>query len=123
MVLEASQFCELSSGRGGAKSSENGRHEKVDAIRNFSSMTPLSVDIFKSFDPCLRSLAITLALVRSLFGKVQTCVTHYRSIFDNLHFIEYFIVKIGNKPYFGQALIDLNQSKAFDTTDRLYLAA
>ncbi len=81
---------------------------------NFRPITLRNTD----FKMLANVLAKRLArVVGSVVGDSQTCAIPGRSI-DNLHLVRYIVERVGNKkPGFGGALINLNQSKAFDRVD------
>ena len=93
---------------------------KGDHIDNFRPVTLLNTD----YKILAKVLAKRLALVVGrLVGDAQTCAIPNRSIHDNLHLTRYIIERVGKEPGMGGALINLDQSKAFDRVDHQYLAA
>ncbi len=94
--------------------------DKGDVIDNFRPITLLNAE----FKILAKVLANRLALVvEKLVGEAQTCAIPGRSIHDNLHLVRYIIERVSNKPGFGRAMINVDQSKAFDRVDHRYLAA
>ncbi|GAB1597330.1 hypothetical protein Ahia01_000009400 [Argonauta hians] len=94
--------------------------DKGDAVENFRPITLLNAD----FKILARVLAKRLALVVSgLIGRAQTCAIPGRSIHDNLHLTRYIFDRVASESGLGGALINLDQSKAFDRVDHQYLAA
>ena len=87
-----------------------------DGIDNYRPLTMLNTE--------LKILAKVLAgrlqaVLASLIGPEQTCAVKGRTIQDNLHLVRLIIEKVDS----DAALINLDQSKAFDRVDHRFLEA
>ena len=87
-----------------------------DGISNFRSLTMLNTD--------LKILAKILAnrlqtVLPSLISPEQTCAVKGRTIQDSLHLVRTIVEKVDG----NAALINLDQSKAFDRVDHTFLEA
>ena len=87
-----------------------------DGISNFCPLTMLNTD--------LKILAKILAnrlqtVLPSLICPEQTCAVKGRTIQDSLHLVRTIVEKVDG----NAALINLDQSKAFDRVDHAFLEA
>ncbi|CAE1178594.1 unnamed protein product [Acanthosepion pharaonis] len=87
-----------------------------DGLGNFRPLTMLNTDL----KILAKILANRLQLVLSrLIGPEQTCAVKGRTIQDNLHMVRLILEQVDSEA----ALINLDQSKAFDRVDHRFLEA